>query len=348
MGPLFFLEDFDISLIKKNIKKKEKLFFLIEETVFHLFEKSFEGLDDFILFKGGEDAKNIESLSALLKCMMTSHLNRESQLVLIGGGAFLDLASFACSLYHRGINFYTVPTTLLSMVDVCVGGKNGINFGGVKNQIGTFTSSKGVFVIPSFLKTLNEFQMRDGMVELLKHFMICDKEQMLLKYDEFNMDLLKQSIQIKKEIVEKDFHEKGLRRILNIGHTIAHGLEAYFSKKGRPLSHGEAVLIGLVIETLIAEEKDIAKKGTAGEINEIFKKFHLRPPILSSFDFVSSLEFKNFLLLDKKNKDAHVIFMSFLQEIGKAAKGEDALSYRYPVTIDEIERAFQSYQLFLA
>ena len=196
----------------------------------------------------GESTKSLKSLEEIYNKMLDFDMTRSDCVVAVGGGVIGDLAGFAAASFMRGIDFYNIPTTLLSQVDSSIGGKTAINLGGVKNIVGAFYQPKGVIIDADLLKTLPERHIKNGLAESIKMAITSDKE--LFEFIENNAisnDILEQiiirSIKIKKEIVEADECEGGVRRILNLGHTLGHGIEADASGS---LYHGECVAIGLI------------------------------------------------------------------------------------------------------
>ncbi len=202
----------------------------------------------------GEGSKSFAVLEQLLSRMLTLGFGRGDAVVAVGGGVVGDLSALAASLYMRGIDFYNIPTTLLSAVDSSVGGKTAVNLGGVKNVVGTFFQPKGVLIDPDLLLTLDPREFRSGLAEVLKMGMTTDRGlvAMLEEASESGEitalspllpELIARSLEIKKSVVEQDEREGGLRRILNFGHTLGHGIEA--SEGGRR-SHGECVALGML------------------------------------------------------------------------------------------------------
>ena len=196
----------------------------------------------------GESSKSMEGLSILLRSMLENGFSRRDCVVAVGGGVVGDLSGFAASAYMRGIDFYNIPTTLLSQIDSSIGGKTAINFGGVKNIVGAFYQPKMVLIDPDLLATLPERQISNGLAEAVKMaltsdgalFELFEKEDVCEKIDE----IIIRSLQIKKSVVEQDEKEAGLRKILNFGHTIGHGIES--SGNMAELYHGECVALGLI------------------------------------------------------------------------------------------------------
>ncbi len=206
--------------------------------------------------------KNLESLAEVWKQLQDNGATRHSCLINIGGGMVTDLGGFAASTFKRGINFINIPTTLLAMVDASVGGKTGINFGGLKNEIGVFNDSRFVILDTEFLKTLDHENICSGYAEMLKHGLISDEKmwQELVNFDLENPDLKQlqgmvgDSVKVKERIVEEDPHENGIRKALNLGHTFGHAFESWALKR-EPILHGYAVAFGLIPELYLSVAK---------------------------------------------------------------------------------------------
>ena len=198
----------------------------------------------------GEGSKSIENFEKLLTIMLDNGFTRADCVVAVGGGVVGDLAGFVASAFMRGVDFYNIPTTLLSQVDSSIGGKTAVNLGGIKNVVGAFYQPKKVIVDPELLKTLPDRQISNGFAEIIKMAVTFDKElfEILESEDIYNdevlEDVIAKAIQIKKFVVENDEKEQGLRRVLNFGHTIGHGIEYQQELSG--LYHGECVAIGML------------------------------------------------------------------------------------------------------
>ena len=195
----------------------------------------------------GEESKSIDSFSRLLQAMLDNGFSRKDCVVAVGGGVVGDLSGFAASAYMRGIDFYNIPTTLLSQIDSSIGGKTAVNFGGVKNIVGAFYQPKKVLIDPELLKTLPERQISNGLAEAIKMSLTSDKELFDIfesKDIESSIDeIIIRSLNIKKSVVEEDEKESGVRKILNFGHTVGHGIES--AAQGE-LYHGECVALGMI------------------------------------------------------------------------------------------------------
>jgi 3-dehydroquinate synthase len=210
--------------------------------------------DDVVLMlAGGEQCKTLAAVEQLLSFFARCALDRRSLVVVVGGGAFSDLAGFATAIYMRGIDCLIVPTTLLAQVDASIGGKSGINFAGIKNLIGSFRQPRFVIVDIDNLKSLPERDLISGFAEIVKHGAIADtsyfsqvtsKRCTAWSADEL-VAIIQRSCEIKARIVQEDEHEQGPRKKLNFGHTVGHALEAHCLHSEHPLTHGEAIAIGM-------------------------------------------------------------------------------------------------------
>lgn len=211
----------------------------------------------------GDTAKNHESLMHVWQELSDNGATRHSLLINLGGGMVTDLGGFAASTFKRGIHFINIPTTLLAMVDASVGGKTGINLGGLKNEVGTFCEPDYVMLDTRFLATLDSENIRSGYAEMLKHGLINNDKMWseLLSFDIENPDLSKlqqmvaDSVCVKQNIVTVDPHEGGLRKALNLGHTIGHAFETFSMRRDTPILHGYAVAYGLIPELYLSVTK---------------------------------------------------------------------------------------------
>ena len=276
---------------------------------------------DSITINPGEEFKTIDSCQKIWQILSDKGADRKSLLINLGGGVITDMGGFIASTFKRGINFVNIPTTLLSMVDASVGGKTGIDFGGIKNQIGIITDPKLVVIDPQFLKTLPEKEFKSGYSEMLKHGLICDKDYWtsLSDYQNSTKDILTliyKSIKIKNKIVLKDPFENNQRKILNFGHTIGHAIESYFIEAShlKKLTHGEAIAIGMVIEASISVDKCSLLQSEADEIKHVFKSLFSKVQINES----DQEKITSLLRFDKKNSHGNINFV-LLNSIGKTS-----------------------------
>lgn len=246
----------------------DRIFVLTDETTQQLCWpkiKNFKALKNStpIIIKATDTHKNLDTLSQVWQALSNGGATRHSLMINLGGGMVTDLGGFAASTFKRGIDFINIPTTLLAMVDASVGGKTGINFGGLKNEIGVFSDSRFVIINTQFLDTLDHDNICSGYAEMLKHGLISDERTWaeLVTFDLDTPDLSKlqrmvaDSIKVKERIVETDPHEHGIRKALNLGHTMGHAFESFAMRRGTPILHGYAVAYGLISELYMSARK---------------------------------------------------------------------------------------------
>lgn len=263
----------------------------------------------------GEDSKSPEMFAKLLAALAQNNLDRKSAVIALGGGVVGDLAGFVAASYMRGIAFYQIPTTLLAMVDSSVGGKTGINLAEGKNLVGAFWQPKAVFTDMRYLRSLPEPEFRQGAVELFKHGLLADESILKdVENSEFNpkgdaaflIDIIKRSVKVKADIVAIDEREQNIRAYLNLGHTLAHALEA---ATHHHLSHGEAVAYGLVFDAHLSKQR-----GYADEVARVVRFLQWMNPKTLNIKELDVLE--PYMLRDKKNEDGKVAFV-ILKKIGE-------------------------------
>ena len=252
-----------------------------------------------IVIKAGEQHKNLQTVQRIWKTLMKHHADRNALLVNLGGGVITDLGGFAASTYKRGIKFINIPTTLLAMVDAAIGGKTGIDFGGGKNQIGTFAEAEEVIIDPVFLETLPQRELLSGLDEMLKYGFIADDKLLEINLENYQQFITRAG-EIKREIVAQDPTEKGLRKILNFGHTLGHAIESHCLTTDYPLLHGEAVALGMLGALWLSVRQ-------LGLEESILQNFENQLPMLLSEAEVALSEtdidmILGYLVHDKKNK----------------------------------------------
>jgi len=285
----------------------------------------------------GEENKTIETVSNLWLALADLNTDRNALVINVGGGVLTDMGGFMASTFKRGIKFINIPTTLLSQVDASVGGKNGVDLEGMKNMVGTFTQPEMVLIDPKFLKTLEQRQIKSGLAEMLKHGLIYDRDhwdnlvQLLAHTADDLAPFIMDSIEIKKQVVETDPLEKGLRKILNFGHTIGHAIESESLETEFPLLHGEAIVIGMIIEAFLAEQKEILSTEDREEICDGFASLYA----LSTIDTQLFPSLMQWMSHDKKNEN-HAINFSLVNKIGNC-------SYNVVCSEAEIKLAFENY-----
>lgn len=198
----------------------------------------------------GEGSKSLSSFEAILGKMLTAGYTRTDCVIALGGGVVGDLAGFVASAFLRGVDFYNIPTTVLSQVDSSIGGKVAVNFMGLKNMVGAFYPPKAVLIDPDTLKTLPSRQIASGLAESVKMAATFDEDFFRLLEEKDPMEeidlVIEKSLRVKKMVVEKDERESDLRKVLNFGHTLAHAMESESHKKGEPFTHGESVALGMI------------------------------------------------------------------------------------------------------
>ena len=279
----------------------------------------------FLFFTANEKNKSLDQVNLILNALLSKNLNRSDLIIGVGGGITGDVASFAASIFKRGINFINIPTSLLAQVDSSIGGKTGVNSNHGKNLIGSFYQPRLVIIDTTFLKSLPKKEMVCGYAEILKHSIIKDKiffqwlkkntKFILAKKKEELIYAIKKSCEIKMFFVKKDTNEKGLRMILNFGHTFAHAIEIKnkFSKK---ISHGEAVLSGMILASKISVYKKLCSNKTFNEIKKIYVQNNLDYTFKRYSNKKEIIKLLPYLKNDKKNNDGNINFI-LLKNIGK-------------------------------
>lgn len=266
-----------------------------------------------IVVRPGEQYKNLQTVQRIWKTLMRHHADRNALLVNLGGGVITDLGGFAASTFKRGIKFINVPTTLLAMVDAAIGGKTGIDFGGGKNQIGTFAEAVKVFVDPVFLETLPQRELLSGLAEMLKYGYIADPALLQADAENYATYIIRCG-EIKREIVAQDPTEKGLRKVLNFGHTLGHAVESHCLTTEFPLLHGEAVALGMLGALWLSVKQ-------CNLDAQVLKRYEEKLPVLLSEAelFLSPADVEPVLAYfvhDKKNKGEKPQFV-LLEAVGK-------------------------------
>ena len=246
----------------------DRLFVLTDTTTRRLCWPLVSSLDclhgaQMVTIEEKDEHKTLESLQTVWKALQDGGATRHSLLVNLGGGMVTDLGGFAASTFKRGMPYLNIPTTLLSQVDASVGGKTGINFGGMKNEIGVFSSPKAVVICGEFLRSLDTQNLLSGFAEMLKHGLLSDEAHLaeLLRFDLDDPDyttltrLIGKSVAVKERIVTQDPTEQGIRKALNLGHTAGHAIESLALESGHPVLHGYAVAWGLICALYLSTMK---------------------------------------------------------------------------------------------
>jgi len=284
----------------------------------------------------GETNKNLNTCHVLWDEMIRYNIDRNSLLINLGGGMITDMGGFIAQTIKRGIQFIHIPTTVLAMVDASIGGKNGVDFGFLKNQIGTFSEALCIVLNNSFLNTLPNAQLLSGKAEMYKHGLIESDSylnKMFAQYSEKNTTLIAESIEIKKAITLKDPNESGIRKALNYGHTLGHAIESFCnsSKTKQALLHGEAIYIGILLANYISHKMYFFPK----QKMDLFAKNTLKEYPKLMFNKEEQKTIYNLCLHDKKNKNGKILFV-LLKDVG-----DTVLDCEVPQDI--IDEAFQYY-----
>lgn len=293
---------------------------------------------EIIEIESGEDAKTITTSTQLWEILSEFEADRKSLMINIGGGVITDMGGFVASTYKRGIKFINIPTTLLAMCDASIGGKTGIDHLYLKNIIGTFAEAEHVLVYPDFLKTLDFKELRSGFAEMLKHGLIADASHWndLIKIElltpEAVAPYIENSMKIKENVVLKDFKEQNIRKTLNFGHTIGHAIESLFLKAGKIIPHGEAVALGMIMETQLSKIENLISEELSVDIIENIRRFY---PYISIENF-SNEEIMSLMLNDKKNENGKINF-SILEGLGQC-------NFDYKVSREQIEKVLDFYR----
>jgi len=281
----------------------------------------------------GDENKTLQQLASVWQFLSESGANRRSLLINLGGGMLTDLGGFAAATFKRGIRFVNIPTTLLGAVDAAVGGKTGINFNGLKNEIGAFCPAEAVLIDALFFKTLDATNLLSGYAELLKHALIAGgnsgggsnslNDVISFDFDRIDYErlnnLLFDSVMIKEDIVRRDPTEQGLRKALNLGHTVGHAFESLSHAKNHPIPHGYAVAWGLVCELYLSLIRFGFDRATLSKIAH-FVKENYGSPAYGCDDYPRLLEMMRH---DKKNENGTINF-TMLKSVGEVEINQTA------------------------
>lgn len=333
-GSPVFIGQTALEELKHNLgaafANKETLFVLADEnTIENCFPILVEQVPQLssaykIVVQPGEENKTLQTCESIWNELAVAGGNRRSLLINLGGGMITDLGGFAASVFHRGMEYVNVPTSLMAMIDASLGGKTGVDLYSLKNQIGLFSPPRGVYVYPGFLTTLPHRQLLSGYAEMMKHALIADSSSWN-KLRKIPMavisnweDLIVESVQIKADIVNKDPEEMSVRRKLNFGHTMGHAFETYSLRNDEnPLTHGEAIAMGMICEAYISYRTIGLSHEQRDEIvKQILLNFnHYKIPTEAIDELV---EITNY---DKKNEKGRLM-LTLLKGIGNSIEGQ--------------------------
>ncbi len=313
-----------VQLLKERIKQEQQVFVLTDENT-HKYCLPLLGQLigqqeipwHVMKIPAGEPFKTIETATKIWQQLTDHGAGRDALLINLGGGVVTDLGGFVASCYKRGITTIHVPTTLLGMIDAAIGGKTGVDFGAFKNHIGTFYQPEKVFIISDFLHTLDQQQIRSGYGELFKYGFISDPDLLGIRLPELLTgaqlgDFIRKAATIKMNIVQADPTEKGLRKILNFGHTLGHAFESFSWQTKKLLLHGEAVAAGIIPALWLSTSK-------CGLDDQILRNYlDLYHAHFESFSIEKTDHERLISLLqhDKKNRRGKLRFV-LLEDLGK-------------------------------
>lgn len=309
-----------------NLSSYSKVGILTDDNLYRLYQKKLKNFSKLkkikiIIVNSGELNKNLKSVKLIWQKLFAYSFDRNSLLINFGGGMISDLGGFAAASFMRGIDFINVPTTLLAQVDASIGGKTAINFHDLKNSIGFFINPISIYIDMSTLKTLSDRELLSGFAEILKYGIIFDKKLFdflsAKPFLTFNLKelhyLIDKSCSLKIKSIQEDYYENSSRKLLNFGHTIGHAFEAISMNQKVPLTHGEAIAIGMFIESEIAASIGLLSKQDLLKIKKIISDNYLFN-LNKQYD---SLEIIEKIKLDKKNR-ANKINWTLPKSIGKA------------------------------
>ncbi len=306
----------DISKLTDLISAHTKTFILLDENTEKFCLQYFNSIELLksntkIVIPSGEQHKTIETVQYIWSKLVDNHADRKSLLINIGGGMVTDIGGFAASCYQRGIDFINVPTTLLGMIDAAVGGKTGIDFQGLKNQIGLFSQPLVVVVLFDFLNTLPQRELLSGLAEIIKYGFIVDKYFLEAKLP-INPDFIEKAIAVKDGITRSDTTEQGLRKILNFGHTIGHALETYLIDNQKEIRHGEGVAMGMVSALYLSEKYC----GLNHEITRFYKDLYAKNFNRFDLNGIPMDALMEIMRHDKKNEGGDIRFV-LIEDYGR-------------------------------
>ena len=297
--------------LKEILAEASQVFVLTDENVAQYWLPELEhwlGCEqaEEIVIGAGESHKTLATAQVVWEALLESKADRNAILLNLGGGTVTDLGGFVASCYQRGIRFVNVPTSLLAMVDAAIGGKNGVDLAGCKNQIGTFAEPLEVLVNPIFLSTLPERELLSGLAEMVKYGFIADDR--LLEVDESNYEqYLLRAGDIKRDIVDDDPTDLDQRKVLNFGHTIGHAIESFAMGTETPLTHGEAVALGMWCALYLSIQQCSLREDVLIDYETTLRTLLREAEVSLHPDDVDAI--LSYLEHDKKNRDGHTSFV---------------------------------------
>ena len=333
--------NYDKILILSDSNTVKHCFPILKDRLFSADSKSKGEIENKIFsytVNSGEQAKNLGELKKICEFLISKGFKRNSLVINLGGGMISDLGGLVSSVYLRGVDFVNIPTSLLGMVDASIGGKTGVDLNDIKNIIGSFEFAKIIIIDLDFLSTLPVRQINSGFAEMIKHSLIDSKEHWnRIRNVNFSKDidssLIYNSIMAKIKIIENDPKESSTRKFLNFGHTIGHAIESFLLNSEREILHGEAILIGIILESYLSQKLLNFDTQLTSNVKNYIQKFSEQ----INFSIQDITQIIELLKYDKKNKNEEPLFV-LLNEIGKP-------SYDIKVSNEEIIEAFKFYAM---
>jgi len=261
-----------------------------------------------ISIPSGESNKTLETVEQITEILIEENFSRQSLLINLGGGVISDLGGFIASIFKRGIPYINIPTSIMGIIDASIGGKTGVNFKHQKNQIGSFHLPNDILISTIFLRSLPQVELINGWAEAIKYAYLNQNLKYLpidLKLDtsEVNIEIIQNCAEFKREIVNRDYNESGLRKILNFGHTIGHAIESYSQEINQPIGHGYAIAIGLLVEMQISiSVNGCSENDLSQTLKQLISKYYYPLP----FDLPNVVNLEKYLNADKKNSDGKI------------------------------------------
>jgi len=329
LNPAKLIDCASIEEIPSLLHSEGRVIVIIDQNIKELYGHHFPF--EQIVVEASEKNKSLQMVGQIAARLMDLEADRDTFLLVIGGGILTDLGGFVASAYFRGVKCGFVPTTLLAQVDASLGGKNGVNLDGYKNILGVIRQPEFTVICPAFLKSLPHHEINEGLAELLKTFILFSNESYkgllnaLLKSRSGALDTISQvspfiaeAARFKTQVTARDLYEKGERKLLNLGHTFAHAIE-----KECGISHGEAVSAGIVLAAKLSVKLSVTGKSTADKIENDFKLLGLR-----TASPVNTMTLANAIKRDKKRSGDNITFI-LIEKVGKCVA--------YPLPVNSIE-----------
>ena len=313
----------DIAKLRNLVSSHTKTFLLLDENTEKYYLQVLKNIVPLksdaikIIIPSGEQNKNIDTVKYIWSQLVENHADRKSLLINIGGGMVTDIGGFAASCYQRGIDFVNIPTTLLGMIDASIGGKTGIDFLGLKNQIGLFSQPLAVVILFEFLETLPKRELLSGLAEIIKYGFIVDKSFLDVRLNNYpvnhvNPVFIKKAIDVKEKITLSDANEHGRRKILNFGHTIGHAIETYLIDNQKEIRHGEGVAMGMVSALYLSEKYC----GLNHEVTLNYQDLYAKTFNRFSLNDIAVDTLLEIMRHDKKNEGGDIRFV-LIEDYGK-------------------------------